>query len=123
MTRARFLCSFEAEVRELVAFDAKRVHDNLGAVVALDCLLKKISHVSYTPGWLSLVFSTNYPLRPKRVSAPQCVRCEWPHRHGDTESMREAFQDLIEAIERAVWHERYIVDPKSEPFSPFGFRS
>ena len=48
------------------------------------------------------------------------------HNHGDTESMREAFikiQDLIEAIERAVWHERYIVDPKSEPFSPFGFRS
>src|SRR5215831_6070019 len=32
------------------------------------------------------------------------------HNRGDTESMREAFikiQDLIEAIERAVWHERY----------------
>ena len=45
---------------------------------------------------------------------------------GDTENMREAFikiQDVIEAIERAVWHERYIADPKSEPFSPFGFRS
>ena len=43
---------FEAEVRQLVAFYAERVHDNLGgaaAVVALDCLLKKISHVSYTP--------------------------------------------------------------------------
>jgi len=48
------------------------------------------------------------------------------HNHGDAENMREAFiktQDVIEAIERAVWHERYIVDPKSEPFSPFGFRS
>jgi len=48
------------------------------------------------------------------------------HNRGDTENMREAFikiQDVIEAIERAVWHERYIVDPKSEPFSPFGFRS
>jgi len=32
-------------------------------------------------------------------------------------------QDVIEAIERAVWHERYIADPKSEPFSPFGFGS
>jgi hypothetical protein len=30
---------------------------------------------------------------------------------------------VIEAIERAVWHERYIADPKSEPFLPFGFRS
>jgi hypothetical protein len=40
--------------------------------------------------------------------------------------MREAFikiQDVIEAIERAVWHERYITDPQSEPFSPFSFRS
>jgi hypothetical protein len=40
--------------------------------------------------------------------------------------MREAFikiQDVIEAIERAVWHERYIADRKSEPFSPFGFGS
>ena len=48
------------------------------------------------------------------------------HNRGDTESMREAFikiQDVIEAIERAVWHERYIGDPKSEPFSPLGFRS
>ena len=48
------------------------------------------------------------------------------HDRGDTENMREAFikvQDAIEAIERAVWHERYIADPKSEPFSPFGFRS
>ena len=45
---------------------------------------------------------------------------------GDTENMREAFikiQDAIEAIERAIWHERYIAGPKSEPFSPFGFRS
>jgi hypothetical protein len=45
---------------------------------------------------------------------------------GDTENIREAFikiQDVIEAIERAVWHERYIADPKSEPFPPFGFRS
>jgi hypothetical protein len=48
------------------------------------------------------------------------------HNRGDTENMREAFikiQDVIEAIERAVWHEKYIADPKSEPFSPFGFRS
>ena len=48
------------------------------------------------------------------------------HDRGDTENMREAFikiQDAIEAIERAIWHERYIADPKSEPFSPFGFRS
>jgi hypothetical protein len=40
------------------------------------------------------------------------------HNRGDTENMREAFikiQDVIEAIERAVWHERYIADPKSEP--------
>jgi hypothetical protein len=45
---------------------------------------------------------------------------------GDTENMREAFvkiQDVIEAIERAVWHERYIANPKSEAFSPFGFTS
>jgi hypothetical protein len=45
---------------------------------------------------------------------------------GDAENMREAFikiQDGIEAIERAIWHERYIADPTSEPFSPFGFRS
>jgi hypothetical protein len=45
---------------------------------------------------------------------------------GDTENLREAFtkiQDVIEAIERAIWHERYIADPKTEPFSPFGFRS
>jgi hypothetical protein len=44
----------------------------------------------------------------------------------DTENMREAFikiQDVIEAIERAVWHERYIAGQKSEPFSPFGFGS
>jgi hypothetical protein len=44
----------------------------------------------------------------------------------DTENMREAFikiQDVIEAIERAILHERYIAGPKSEPFSPFGFRS
>jgi hypothetical protein len=48
------------------------------------------------------------------------------HGRGDTESIREAFikiQDVIEAIERAIWHERYIAGPKSEPFSPFGFRS
>ena len=45
---------------------------------------------------------------------------------GDTEDTREAFvkiQDAIEAIERAVWHERYIAGKKSEPFSPFGFGS
>jgi hypothetical protein len=45
---------------------------------------------------------------------------------GDTENMREAFikiQDAIEAIERDVWHERYIAGQKSEPFSPFGFGS
>ena len=39
------------------------------------------------------------------------------HNRGDTENMREAYvkiQDVIEAIERAVWHERYIADPKSE---------
>ncbi len=48
------------------------------------------------------------------------------HDRGDTENMREAFikiQDAIEAIERAVWHERYISGQKSEPFSPFGFGS
>jgi hypothetical protein len=48
------------------------------------------------------------------------------HNRGDTENMREAFikiQDVIEAIERAVRHERYIADQKSEPFSPFGFGS
>ena len=48
------------------------------------------------------------------------------HNRGDTEIMREAFikiQDVIEAIERAVWHERFIADPKFEPLSPFGFRS
>ena len=42
------------------------------------------------------------------------------HDRGDTENMREAFikiQDVIEAIERAVWHERFIADPKFEPFS------
>jgi hypothetical protein len=45
---------------------------------------------------------------------------------GDMENMREAFikiQDVIEALERAVWHERYIAGQKSEPFSPFGFGS
>jgi hypothetical protein len=48
------------------------------------------------------------------------------HDRGDTDNLREAFikiQDVIEAIERAVWHERYIAGQKSEPFSPFGFRS
>jgi hypothetical protein len=48
------------------------------------------------------------------------------HDRGDTENRREAFikvQDVIEAIERAIWHERYIADPKAEPFSPFGFKS
>jgi hypothetical protein len=48
------------------------------------------------------------------------------HDRGDTEHLREVFikiQDVIEAIERAVWHERYIADPRSEPFAPFGFRS
>jgi hypothetical protein len=48
------------------------------------------------------------------------------HNRGDTENMGEAFikiQDVIEAIERAVWHERYIAGQKSEPFSPFGFGS
>ena len=48
------------------------------------------------------------------------------HDRGDTENMREAFiklQDAIEAIERAVWHERYIAGQKPEPFSPFGFGS
>jgi hypothetical protein len=42
------------------------------------------------------------------------------------ENMGEAFikiRDVIEAIERAVWHERYIAGQKSEPFSPFGFGS
>jgi hypothetical protein len=48
------------------------------------------------------------------------------YNRGDTENMREDFikiQDAIEAIERAVWHERYIAGQKSEPFSPFGFGS
>jgi hypothetical protein len=46
------------------------------------------------------------------------------YNRGDTENMRDAFiktQDAIEALERAVWHERYITGQKSEPFSPFGF--
>ena len=46
------------------------------------------------------------------------------HNRGDTENKGEAFikiQDVNQAIERAVWHERYIANPKSEPFSPFGF--
>ena len=45
------------------------------------------------------------------------------HDREDTQHLREVFikiQDVIEAIERAVWHERYIADPKSEPFSSFG---
>jgi hypothetical protein len=45
---------------------------------------------------------------------------------GDSENIREAFikiQDVIEAIERAVWHERYIADPKSEPFSPLASKA
>ena len=41
---------------------------------------------------------------------------------GDTENFIK-IQDVIEAIERAVWHERYIAGQKSEPFSPFGFGS
>jgi len=48
------------------------------------------------------------------------------HDREDTQHLREVLikiQDVIEAIERAVWHERYIADPKSEPFAPFGFRS
>jgi DNA-directed RNA polymerase subunit F len=48
------------------------------------------------------------------------------YNRGDTENTREAFikiQETIEAIERAVWHERYIAGQKSEPFSPFGFGS
>ena len=48
------------------------------------------------------------------------------HNRGDTENARDAFiklQDPIEAIERAVWHERYIAGQKPEPFSPFGFGS
>jgi DNA-directed RNA polymerase subunit F len=48
------------------------------------------------------------------------------YNRGDTENAREAFikiQETIEAIERAVWHERYIAGQKSEPFSPFGFGS
>jgi hypothetical protein len=48
------------------------------------------------------------------------------HNRGDMENMGEAFikiRDVIEAIERAVWHERYIAGQKSEPFSPFGFGS
>jgi hypothetical protein len=46
------------------------------------------------------------------------------HNRGDTENTRDAFiklQDPIEAIERAVRHERYIAGQKSEPLSPFGF--
>jgi DNA-directed RNA polymerase subunit F len=48
------------------------------------------------------------------------------YNRGDTENTREAFikiQETIEAIERAVWHERYVAGQKSEPFSPFGFGS
>jgi DNA-directed RNA polymerase subunit F len=54
------------------------------------------------------------------------VRLAEKYNRGDTENMREAFikiQDAIEAIERAVWHERYIAGQKSDPFSPFGFGS
>jgi hypothetical protein len=54
------------------------------------------------------------------------VRLAEKYNRGDTENMCEAFikiQDAIEAIERAVWHERYIAGQKSEPFSPFGFGS
>lgn len=40
----------EAEVRQIVGFETKRVHDNPGGavtVVAVDCLLEKISsHVT-----------------------------------------------------------------------------
>ena len=48
------------------------------------------------------------------------------YNRSDTENAREAFirsQDAIEAIERAVWHERYIAGQKSGPFLPFGFGS
>ena len=48
------------------------------------------------------------------------------HNRGDMENIGEAFikiQDVIEAIECAIWHERYIAGQKSEPFSPFGFGS
>jgi hypothetical protein len=37
----------EAEISQFVAFNTKRVHNNLGGViafVAVDCLLEKISH-------------------------------------------------------------------------------
>jgi hypothetical protein len=54
------------------------------------------------------------------------VRLAEKYNRGDTENMRETFikiQDAIEAIERAVWHERYIAGQKSDPFSPFGFGS
>ena len=54
------------------------------------------------------------------------VRLAEKYNRSDTENAREAFiksQDAIEAIERAVWHERYIAGQKSEPFLPFGFGS
>jgi hypothetical protein len=64
------MASLEAEVRQFVGFDTKRVHNNPGgvvAIVAVDCLLEKISsHV--TPRWLSLAFPPIlFCLAPDRV--------------------------------------------------------
>jgi hypothetical protein len=65
--------------------------------------------------------------RAREVTHRRGIAEAWAEKHdrGDTENIRESFikiQDVIEAVERAIWHERYIADPKSEPFSPFGFR-
>jgi len=48
------------------------------------------------------------------------------HNRGDTENMGEAFikiQDVIEAIERAVWHERYIASQKARAVLAFRLRN
>jgi hypothetical protein len=47
------------------------------------------------------------------------------HDRGDMENMGEAFikiQDVIEAIERAVWHERYIASQKARAVLAFRLR-
>jgi len=48
---------FEAEVRQLVGFDTKRIYDNPGGaagVVAFDCLLEKVCLSHAAPHCLSL---------------------------------------------------------------------
>ena len=48
------------------------------------------------------------------------------HNRGDMENMGEAFikiQDVIEAMERAVWHERYIASQKARAVLAFRLRN